>query len=112
MAFGEYIVVVGSQVVPTSRSWRVAASTSSVTAAEANGSRLTLKLTNDSVAEAWILYDEGAASDNYSWPLGPGERWEMPTVVINGSTRPEHSGIVTMVWASAVGAVQVNEITT
>jgi hypothetical protein len=97
--------------VNTPTTTRVAAATSSTTVAVANAKRLTLKLTNDSAAQAWILYGEGAATNNFTWVLDPGERWEMPSVVVNSYTRPDHSGIVTAVWASAVGAMQVTEVT-
>jgi len=111
MPSGEFIVVPGSQVVNAPTTPRVPAASTYTTVRAANTHRLTLKLTNDSPAQAWILYGEGATSENYTWILDPGERWEMPTVVVNSSTRPDYWGIVTAVWASAVGAMQVTEVT-
>ena len=110
MPLGEYIVVRGSEVVQNPTTTRVAAATSSTTVRAANTRRLTLKLTNDSEAQAHILYGEGATDENFTWVLDPGERWEMPLVITNGNTRPEYYGIVTAVWASAVGAMQVTEV--
>jgi hypothetical protein len=111
MGSSEFIVVPGSQVVNTPTTTRVAAATTSTTVRAANGKRLTLKLTNDSSVRAWMLYGEGATTENFTWVLDPGERWEMPSVVVNSSTRPEYNGIMTAVWESAIGAMQVTEVT-
>lgn len=110
MPYGEFIVVPGTQITHTPTIARVAASTSPVTIAAETGHRLTLKLVNDSQYIAYIKYGTGADDEDFSWVLDPGERWEMPTIVANGNTRPEYYGIITAVWVSAQGAMQVTQI--
>lgn len=84
---------------------RVTAVTTAATWLPPNTKRRTLKLVNDSAAIARFKYGPGCTSTDFSWILDPGERWEMPLV----DGRPEYTGLITGLWESANGAVQITE---
>lgn len=67
----------------------------------------TMKIVNDSTQILRLLYGDGASATSYTWILDPGERWEMPSVVEQGVTKPDYTGLITGIWDSAVGAAQV-----
>lgn len=91
---------------------RVSADTTVVEIRAETLDRLSLKLVNDSEYGCKFKYGAGCSADDFSWPLDPGERWEMPMVMVGGFSRPEYSGIITAIWESAQGAMQVTEIVT
>lgn len=68
----------------------------------------TMRLINDSTAICRFLYGDGASASHFSWILDPGERWEMPLVLESGNSKPEHNGLITAIWESAVGALQMS----
>ncbi len=87
----------------------VAGSASSVTLIALNTSRLGASIVNDSTAILYIKYGSTASATSYNYILsgsvsGVGPVWEMPAY-------PRYTGIITGIWASAVGSARVNELT-
>jgi hypothetical protein len=103
----------GWSLVPTTTTpgiRRVPASAMAVVWLAPNPKRKTLKLVNDSAAIARFKYGAGALVSDFSWVLDPGERWEMPLLLVDGTSQPEWLGQITGYWESAVGNVQITEL--
>lgn len=79
----------------------VAGSASSVTLQASNTARRALIIVNDSAATLYVKYGSTASTTSYTHQLQAGE-----------STREDvYTGIVTGIWASAVGAARMTELT-
>jgi len=96
-----------AQVTSASGVSRIPATIVSTTLVTAKPKLRTLKFVNDSPHILRILYGDGATAAHYTWVLDPGERWEMPSTVEQGTTKPEYAGLITGIWESAVGYCQV-----
>lgn len=89
--------------------YRIPASIRAVAAMYPNDKLRTLRLTNDSEEAAVIKWGPDAAFDDFSWPLDPGTAFEMPLVINRfGYHEPEYNGLITIIWESASGALQVS----
>lgn len=80
---------------------RVAASATVVTIKAANSGRRTLSLYNESSAVLTLKHGATATTTDYTVLIGANTFYELP--------QPVYRGILTGLWASATGAVQVTE---
>lgn len=107
------LAIAGWSLTPSTATegvYRISASTSAVTITSPDDKLKTLKLINDSSAKCWIKYGPSASSSDFTWPMDPGERIWMQTVIgPDGIERPEYSGLITARWESANGAMQVTK---
>lgn len=82
---------------------RVPASATSVTIFADNPDRIGAVVHNESLATLLIKYGATASATDYSYPIGPGETWEMPA-------RPFYTGVIDGIWDAATGAAQCTEL--
>lgn len=80
---------------------RVSASVTAVTLAAANTFRMGLYLFNDSTSEAFVKYGASASTTSFTIKMSAGSYYEMPA--------PINTLLISCVWATATGAMQVTE---
>lgn len=80
---------------------RVNASITAVTLSAANPARKTAILWNDSTATVNIKFGPAASMADFTWRIGPQSGYELPA--------PVYVGIISGIWDSANGAMQITE---
>lgn len=81
----------------------VSSSATSVTILSSNASRKGAIVYNDSTQVLFLKFGSTASSSSFTYRLGPGETWEMASIVV-------YTGVIDGIWAAANGNARVTEL--
>jgi len=98
--YGQLYVVPGR--VATATLSNVSSSASSVTVLASSTSRSGVIIYNDSTAVLYLKYGTTASATSFTYRIGPGDTWEMPS--------PIFTGTLDGIWASANGNARVTAL--